>query len=321
MIDEAAQAGVDAIKFQAYKAGTLASKHSPAYWDRTQEPASNQFELFKRYDRFGPKEYRELALHAQEKKIHFAATPFDSQAVEFLSDLMPMFKIASADLTNVPLLRQVAAVGKPVILSVGASTMDEIRHAVGVLGEAGIDAGNIALLHCVLNYPCTYEMVNLGRITHLLHTFPSHVIGYSDHTLPDPGMTTLTAAVTLGACIIEKHFTLDKSLPGNDHYHAMDAQDSHRFAQQLDILSSVNRDLTADYLPSEEPARREARRSLVAARDVRRGETLTPQCFIPKRPAHGISPVDCDRVAGSVASVDIDADTVLQWDMLTPVDA
>lgn len=318
MVEQAAQAGADAIKFQAYKAQTIASRHSPAYWDRTKEPASNQFELFQRYDRFGPQEYRQLAAHAQERKIHFSCTPFDRQAVEFLDDLMPMYKIASADLTNVPLLRQVAAKGKPIILSVGASTVEEIRHALDVLIKAGVKRPQIALLHCVLNYPCGYESANLGRITRLVKLFPEHVIGYSDHTVPDPGMTPLVAAVTLGACIIEKHFTFDKSLPGNDHYHAMDPQDLTRFCKQLEILSQVNQDLTADYLPSEEPARREARRSLVAVHEIKRGQRLTQDSFIPKRPGHGISPVECDRVVGCTAEVDIPADTVLQWNMLTP---
>lgn len=315
MIQLSAEAGADAIKFQTYKAEKLALRFSPAYWDLAKEPATSQYELFKRYDAFGPDEYRKLAEFARAKRIIFLSTPFDSEAVDFLDDLVPLFKIASADITNTPLLRKVGGTGKPVTLSVGASTVQEIRDAVALLEKTACNA--IALLHCVLEYPCPQENANLGRISHLRTLFPQCLIGYSDHTVPDASMTVLTAAAVMGACIIEKHFTLDKSLPGNDHYHAMDADDLRRFTHQLDILEKACQTMTAGYLPAEEPARKHARRSLVAAVDIHAGQVIRETDLIPKRPGHGISPRDFDEVVGRVAKVDIAPETVIEWDMLS----
>ncbi len=311
MIDEVAAGRGDAVKFQAYKADTLASRVSPAYWDRTKEPAASQYELFRRFDAFGPEEYRTLAAHCGRRGVDFLATPFDDAAVDMLECLVPAYKIASADITNFPLLRRVASKGKPVILSVGASTRPEIAAAIGEL--AGCE---VALLHCVLNYPCPPKHANLGRIARLCAMFPGHVIGYSDHVPPDAGMTPLVTAVTAGARVIEKHFTFDKSLPGNDHYHAMDARDLAQFAAQIDLIEDLFAAQAADYLPSEEVARLQARRSLVAARDIAAGEVVTAVMLIPKRPGHGISPDQVDRVVGLTAAHEIPADTVLTWEML-----
>ncbi|NDE21064.1 MAG: hypothetical protein EBZ98_05350, partial [Actinobacteria bacterium] len=151
LVELAKEGGADAAKFQTYKADTLASRHSPAYWDTTKEPTLSQFELFKKYDAFGPAEYQALAEHSKQVGIDFVSTPFDDAAVDLLAPLVPFFKVASADLTNTPLLRRVARTKKPVVLSVGASTIEEIDGALTTLRAAG--ARDIALLHCILNYP------------------------------------------------------------------------------------------------------------------------------------------------------------------------
>src|SRR5215212_7379523 len=260
LIDLAKAGGADAAKFQTYKADTLASKHSPAYWDLSKEPTTSQHKLFQKYDSFGPSEYRALAKHCEEVEIDFVSTPFDKSAVELLDPLMPFFKIASADLTNTPLLRQVAETGKPVVLSTGASTAQEVHHAVTTLRSAGCE--ELSLLHCVLNYPTADENAHLGMITGLRRDYPELVIGYSDHTVPDEAMTALTASYLLGARVIEKHFTHDKSLPGNDHYHAMNSGDLSFFLENVRRLEQmIGSGESKEPIQTEEISRLNARRS------------------------------------------------------------
>ena len=316
LIDLAKAGGADAVKFQTYKAETLASRHSPAYWDTTKEPTRSQYDLFKKYDRFGPDEYIALAEHSRETGVDFMSTPFDIRAVDFLAPLVPAFKVASADITNIPLLRHVAEQGKPVILSVGASTLGEVDVALATLREAGCE--NVALLHCILNYPTPYEYANVNMITGLRRAYPELVIGYSDHTLPDDGMIVLTTAYTLGARIIEKHFTHDKTLPGNDHYHAMDVDDLRTFRRQLQFLQTIGGQSHKEPLPSEAPARRHARRSIVIDQPVAAGALLEAPMLTTKRPASGISPLYWDEVIGRRAARPLDADHVLQWEDLDP---
>ncbi len=311
LIDLAKEGGAHAAKFQSYKAEKLAAAQSPAYWDLRSEPTPNQRQLFKKYDRFGPAEYEALARHCESVNIQFCSTPFDDEAVDILDGLMPYFKIASADVTNLPLLRKVASKGKPVVLSTGASTLGEVDMAVAELKRHGAPA--IALLHCVLNYPCPNANAHLDMITGLRRAYPDHVIGYSDHTLPGD-MLVCVGAWLLGAAIIEKHFTHDKTLPGNDHYHAMDAGDLKRFHTQVALLREV-RGPTVHKAPLDEeaPARIHARRSIVTARALAAGATLTAEVLTTKRPAHGISPLHWDEVMGRKLARDLSEDHILTW--------
>ncbi len=319
LVELAKAGGADAAKFQTYKAETLASKHSPAYWDLSKEPTTSQFKLFQKYDSFGPDEYRALALHCGEVGIDFVSTPFDHAAVELLGPLMPFFKIASADLTNTPLLRQVAAAGKPVVLSTGAATAEEVDWSVGILRDAG--CRELSLLHCVLNYPTADENANLAMISALREDYPDLLIGYSDHTVPDNEMTALCTAYMLGARIIEKHFTHDKSLPGNDHYHAMDVDDLRRFRGFVSKMDAMigSRDAVG-YIQTEEISRLNARRSIVLDADVAAGSVLAEWMLTYKRPGTGVSPVHWDDVIGRRVVRDLERDHVLKWDDLETVD-
>lgn len=317
LIDLAKAGGADAAKFQTYKAGRIASRHSPAYWDVSKEPTPSQHALFQKYDAFGPEEYAILAEHSRNVGIDFVSTPFDLGAVDLLDPLMGFFKIASADLTNVPLLRQVAAKGKPVVLSTGAATLGEIDMALDTLRRAG--ATEIALLHCVLNYPCPDANAHLNMIEGLQRSYPELAVGYSDHTVPDEAMLVLTAAWLKGAVILEKHFTHDKTLPGNDHYHAMDAEDLRRFLANVDRIGTALGAVHKAPLPDEEPARRHARRSIVADRPIATGEVLGAHNLTCKRPAHGISPLYWDEVVGRRTSRAVAEDTPLQWADLEPM--
>lgn len=312
LIDLAKQGGADAAKFQTYKAGTLASKHSPSYWDTSKEPTRSQYDLFKKYDSFGPDEYVKLAEHCREMEIDFLSTPFDDAAIEFLDPLMPFFKIASADLTNIPFLRKVAKKGKPVLLSTGASTLGEIDIAVETLTKAG--CLDLALLHCILNYPTENSNAHLRMITGLQRAYPNNIIGYSDHTLPDDAMTPLITAYLLGAVILEKHFTHDKTLPGNDHYHAMDVTDLTRFVEMAKrVHGLLGESDHKEPIETELISRKNARRSIVLYKDVPAGHLLTPEDITYKRPGNGISPLHWDEVIGQRTSSPLESDHVLQW--------
>jgi N-acetylneuraminate synthase len=314
LIELAHEGGADAAKFQTYKAETLASRHSPSYWDTTQEPTTSQFELFKQFDAFGAADYVALAAHCRAVGIEFLSTPFDHGAVDFLDPLVPAFKIASADITNVPLLRRVARTGKPILLSAGASTMAEVQGAVDTLTAAG--CRDVVLLHCVLNYPTAYADANLNMIGSLQRAYPNHLIGYSDHTRPDPAMTVLTTAYLRGAIVLEKHFTHDKSLRGNDHYHAMDSGDLRTFRAQVRLMREIAGSEMKAPLPSEEVSRLNARRSIVVRHPVDAGERLSESSLICKRPGTGISPLHWDDIVGRVAARRLEPDVLLQWDDL-----
>ena len=312
LIELAKEGGADAAKFQSYKADTLASKHSPSYWDTAKEPTTSQHELFKKYDSFGANEFVLLAQHCNRVGIDFLSTPFDDASIEFLDPLVPFFKIASADLTNIPFLRKVASKKKPIVLSTGASTLGEIDIAIESIRRAGCN--DIALLHCILNYPTNNQNAHLRMIGGLKRTYPEFIIGYSDHTLPDDAMTPLVTAYLLGAVILEKHFTHDKNLPGNDHYHAMDFQDLSRF---VDISKTINILLgPSDHkrpIPSEELSRKNARRSIVVSKDLPVDSVITSEVITYKRPGTGISPLYWDEVIGRRLANACEADHILQW--------
>jgi sialic acid synthase SpsE len=312
LILQAKNGGADAAKFQTYKASTLASKNSPSYWDLTKESTTSQYELFQKYDSFGPEEYLELANYCKELEIDFLSTPFDDEAVEFLDPLMDYYKIASADLTNIPFLRKIGGKKKPVVLSTGASTLGETDIAIEELRKAGCE--DIVLLHCVLNYPTENENAYLDMIGSLKRSYPDLIIGYSDHTMPDEFMTPCVTAWLLGAVVLEKHFTFDKTLPGNDHYHAMNEEDCKRLCDQTKSIKELRGSLTVKApTPQEVIARTNARRSLVLTKNVPSGTQLDASLITYKRPGTGISPLHWDEVLGRSVSHDLEEDHVLQW--------
>jgi len=314
MIREAANAGADAVKFQTYKAEKIASKYSPAYWDTTKETTKSQYELFKKFDKFGEEEYTELAKYAKEQNIIFISTPFDFEAADFLDKLMPLFKISSSDITNIPFIKHIARKNKPIFLSTGASTVEEIRDAVNAIEEEGNQ--QIVIMHCILSYPTKYEDANLGMIKHLKKVFPDYLIGYSDHTLPDENMLLALTAILFGAKVVEKHYTLDKTLPGNDHYHAMDPNDIIKLRKNLEFIETIIGEEEKKPILAEEGSRKYARRSVVAKRDILKGTKITTDMIIFKRPGTGISPKFWESVVGSIAQKDIKADEIIKWEFI-----
>jgi N-acetylneuraminate synthase len=311
LVDEAAEGGANAIKFQTYKADTLASRHSPAYWDTSKEPTLSQHELFSKHDKFWKKEMEQLKEYCDQRNIEFMSTPFDVESAQFLNELMSVFKISSSDITNKPFIKYLCSFNKPIILSTGASELWEIQEAVSWIEEAG---NPIALLHCVLNYPTPDENANLGMIRGLRKAFPDKLIGYSDHTMP-ADMKVCEMAALLGSAIIEKHFTHDKSLPGNDHYHAMNVHDLKLFQQSMDRVFGLLGEFRVKALEDEEISRKNARRSLIAKYDLKAGQEITENDLTFKRPAYGISPRSIDELVGRKVLKDIPEDTVLHWNM------
>ena len=310
MIRAAKESGADAIKFQTYKAEKLAARNSPAYWSTSQ----TQREFFSKFDSFGEEEYRELARYARQQGIIFMSTPFDEEAADFLDELMPVFKISSSDITNIPFIRHISRKQKPIFLSVGASTVEEIQRAVEAIKAEQND--QIVLLHCVLSYPTPYHSANLRSIPYLREVFPDLLIGYSDHTLPDKELTVLFAAWLMGAVVLEKHFTLDKTLPNNDHYHAMDPQDLAAFTGKLDFAAQLLGSYDKRVMECEMAARHFARRSIVTRCPIAKGTRITRRMLTFKRPATGISPIHLEEVLGKRAARNLEEDHILTWEDL-----
>ena len=312
MIEEAAMNGASAVKFQTYKANKLAIKDSPSYWDTEKEPSKNQFDLFSKFDSFEQSNYIELSEYAKKCGIEFMSTAFDMESLEWIDPLVEIHKIASADITNIPLIRAIASKAKPVCLSTGAASFDEIETAVNELKTYG--NGEIALLHCVLNYPCPDENAYLGRIQELMIRYPNVIIGYSDHTVPDSESLAVIAAYGMGARVIEKHFTHDKTLEGNDHYHAMDAADLKQLSIRLNQVGSMSKTpLESEFLSSQEAAIQHARRSIVTSRNINSGEVLTSENLTTKRPASGLSPLNWDKLIGRVVKEDLPEDYLISF--------
>lgn len=314
MVKEAKEVGIHAVKFQTYKAETLAAKDSPSYWDTSEEATTSQFKLFKKFDSFSFKEYKELSQFCEKIGIEFLSTAFDVESADYLYDLMNVYKISSSDLNNLPFVEYQARKGKPILLSVGASNEDEIDKTVRRIRNYNDQP--IVLLHCVLEYPTTYAHANLNKIVSLKKKYPNLIIGYSDHTKPDTDVDVIKTAYNLGAVVIEKHFTLDKNLSGNDHYHAMTPEDAEKIIKGIEFIDEIRGTYEIKCLDTELAARHNARRSLVAVCDIKKGELITKEMLTSKRPGTGISPVEMDSIIGRIALVDIPEDTILQHKML-----
>jgi N-acetylneuraminate synthase len=283
LITEAIEGGADAVKFQVYKADKLTRKDAPAYWDTNEEPTKTQHELFKKYDGFEKEDYEALARHAEYKGIDFCATPYDLDCIEWLAPLVKFWKIASADITNHPLIEACVNTRLPMLISTGGATDYEIDS---VIVRSPDRRGTLSpfpehrFLHCVLEYPTRIEHANLRAIENLG--------GYSCHV--PYSLPVLLAAWMNGAQIIEKHFTLESMGKGNDHYHALDREQLAEFRAACDVIERAQGTGEKKVWPWEEEARKAARRSLVLKRDVKKGELLKREDLIALRPGDGIPP-------------------------------
>jgi N-acetylneuraminate synthase len=298
MIYEAKINGADVAKFQTYKAEKIAAKFSPSYWDTSEEQTKSQIDLFKKFDSFGKDEFQELSSYCNEVDIEFMSTGFDIESVTYINDIVARHKIASADLTNIELIKTISFFNKPILLSTGASTLEEIDFSVKFIEDLGIKS--LTLLHCVLNYPTKNSNANLWMIHYLSEKYPNHTIGYSDHTKYN--IDILTSSLMLGATVIEKHFTLDKSLKGNDHYHAMDSKDLKHFINQLDEYQSFIGSSSSynDLINSQDVSRKNARRGVYFEKNVSKGNIIKKEDVKFLRPQlDGLSTFEFEKLIKS----------------------
>lgn len=304
MIEAAAAAGANAVKFQYVKADRLVSRTAPTYFHQEGDAAESQHEFFARSDNLTRLDYETLRNIAYGCEVDFLCTVFDVESVHWVAPLVPAFKVASADIVNIPLLEAIHEYHKPVYLSTGAATDDEIQAAIHILG-----VGRTKLFHCVLAYPTPLGDAWLGMIRGLRYFDVGDGVGYSDHTLFN--LDVLTTAWLLGATVIEKHFTLDKTLPGNDNYHSMDPTDLRALVAKFKELQAMIGDGEKRVLPIEETARLNARQSWHATRDLPAGHVIAEGDVALKRPGTGRHP--SENPIGLVVHEAVAADEPILW--------
>lgn len=311
LIDAAAAAGVDYVKFQTFQADRLVTRDArqAAYQSRNiNDGQDSQYEMLKRLE-LSPDDHRTLISYCKAKGVSFFSTAFDLPSIDFLASLgMPLWKVPSGELTNFPYLRQIGLTCKPVILSTGMATLDEVEQAIGVLTRFGTPRNGITLLHCTTEYPAPKDQVNLRAMETMRERFGMPV-GYSDHT---EGIEIPVAAVAMGACVIEKHFTLDRTLPGPDHKASLEPGELTDMVSQIRAVESALGDGTKSPAPAEMPNIPIARKSIVAAVDIRRGELFTEENLTAKRPGTGLSPMLWESVVGQRAVRDFEADEAIE---------
>lgn len=310
MVKRARYSGADAIKFQLYKAENIASSDATAYWDTNEEPAKNQIELFKKYDSFSNADYEKIVDCCEKEGIEFLCTPFDLQSVDFLDQFVPAFKISSSDFNNTLLLKKVKSKGKPVLISTGATTSSEIEEF-----KTNYGTKETIFLHCVLNYPTKIQDANLSMISDLKEILQTPLIGYSDHTVASPFSACFVAS-GIGACVIEKHFTLDKTLRGNDHYHAANSEDLKNLILESETAWTLRGRGRSDMETGQHLSRTQARRSIYTAVDIKKGTAIKEEMLIMLRPGTGLPPTELENILGRVLSRDIKSQTQLSEDFL-----
>jgi N,N'-diacetyllegionaminate synthase len=312
LVDVAAQAGVDAVKFQTFKAVHLVTPNAPkaGYQLQATDAAESQYDMLRRLE-LSAEAHRDLLAHCSAKKLIFMSSPFDEESADFLAELgVAVFKIPSGEITNLPFLAHVAGKGKPLIVSTGMSYLGEVEAAVRALEETG--NRDFVLLHCVSNYPALPGDVNLRAMQTMAAAFDVPV-GYSDHT---PGIEVALAAVALGACVLEKHFTLDRDLPGPDHRASLEPDELAALVHGIHAVEAALGHGRKEPAASEANTTAVARKSLVAARDIPAGTVLTEDLIAARRPGTGLPPGVRPYLVGRTARVAIPAGTLLGLEML-----
>lgn len=309
LVDVAAEAGADAVKFQTFRADRLVSPTAPkaAYQRQTTGAGESQLDMLRRLE-LSPAAHRELNDYCRQRGLIFLSTPFDEESADLLEELdVPVFKIGSGEVTNHPFLDYVARKGRPIILSTGMSYLSEVDEAVRVLRGAGCE--QLVLLHCVSSYPAAPADANLRAMKTMAVAFDLPV-GYSDHT---PGIEVALAAVALGACVIEKHFTLDRTLPGPDHRASLEPHELRALIAGVRTVEHALGDGIKGPLPAEADTRAVARRSLVARVEIPAGATVEAGMLTALRPAGGIPPSLVAQVIGRRTRRPLSAGQFLDW--------
>lgn len=312
LIDLAKEAGADAVKFQTFKTEevVIRSAEKAGYQKETTPSEESQYDMIKKLE-LSEEDFKDLFTYAQEKGILFLSSPFDKGSVDLLSELgISAFKIPSGEITNFPLLKHIARKRKPIILSTGMATQGEVEEALEVIKAEGIE--DIILLHCVSSYPAKIEDMNLKAMETLGNTFKLSV-GLSDHSL---GLTIPIAAVALGACVIEKHFTLDKNLLGPDHKASLEPDELKQMVKAIRDVERAIGDGIKKPTKDEEENKKAVRRSIVARVDIPEGIAINEGMLGMKRPGTGIAPKSLENIMGKIAKVDIKQDELITGDKL-----
>lgn len=312
LVDVAAYAHADAIKFQTFKADHLVTSDAPKapYQQQTTNTAESQYEMLRRLE-LSVEAHRHLATYCQEKGLIFMSTPFDEESADFLDSLdIAVFKIPSGEITNLPFLAHVAVKGKPLIVSTGMAYLGEVETAIRVIKETG--NLNLVALHCVSNYPAAPTDANLRAMQTMAVAFGIPV-GYSDHTL---GIEVAIAAVALGACVIEKHFTLDRNLPGPDHRASLEPDELAVLVHSIRTVELALGHGRKEPAASEANTAAVARKSLVAAKDIPVGTLLTAELIAIKRPGTGLPPTMRSYLIGRTVKQAVPTGTLLTLEML-----
>lgn len=309
LIDEAVAIGADVIKFQSFTADAIVTRsaNKAEYQSSSPQDCENQYEMLKRLE-ISESDHYDLKDYCNKKNIIFLSTAFDLKSAELLKQLgLELFKIPSGEITNLPYLRFIGSLNRKVILSTGLSTLSEVGDALNILTSAGTTKENIHVLHCTSEYPAPKEEVNLKAMLTIRDTF-NIGFGYSDHT---QGIEVAVAAVALGAQIIEKHFTLDKSLPGPDHSASLEPLEFKAMVEAIRNIELALGDGVKDVSASELKNKNVVRKSIVASKDVKKGDFFSQENLTVKRPGTGISPMRWDEVIGKVASHDFNKDDLI----------
>jgi N,N'-diacetyllegionaminate synthase len=310
LIDVAAQAGADCVKFQTFAADRQVTRDAQKADYQTKATASqeSQHAMLRRLE-LSPEMHRELIAHCAARGIGFLSTGFDIESVDLLISLgQERFKIPSGEITNLPYLRHVGGLGKTVILSSGMASLGDIEASIDVLERAGTARADLTVLHCTTEYPTPMDEVNL-RAMQSIHAAFDVAVGYSDHT---QGIEVAVAAVAMGACVIEKHFTLDRNLPGPDHEASLEPAELKSMVAAIRNIEIALGDGVKRLTPSEARNKPVARKSLVASRSIRAGEVFSAQNITAKRPGTGISPMRWDEVVGRIAPRDFAEDELIE---------
>lgn len=312
-IVKAAKAGADAIKFQTYTADELVVKGTPKFWkaESKVDEGMNQYEAYKALEGFKYEWYPILIETCKKNNIEFLSTPFSFEAASFLNDIgMAAFKVASSDMSTLPYLEHIAKFNKPIILSTGASTMTEVERAVKTIENAGNE--QIIILHCTLCYPTKEEDANLAIIQSLRKKFPWYPVGISDHTM---GAYPSYIAMAMGACVIEKHYTVDKTLDKSaDHWLSVDPTELKDIVDNVRRIETLRGSGEKLVFTAEREARMYDKRSIVSKVDIKEGEEITKDMLTFKRPGTGLWPEKAEKLIGRIARQDIKADTILAWE-------
>ena len=309
LIDEAVKAGADAVKFQTFKAENLVSKNAKKADYQVENTGNNesQYEMIKKLE-LSFDDFIELKKYCDEKGIMFLSTPFDDESIEFLNNLgIEIFKIPSGEITNLPYLRKIGKLEKKVILSTGMADLGEIEDALDVLINSGTKKENITVLHANTEYPTPFEDVNLKAMQTISCAFDVDV-GYSDHTM---GIEVPIAAVAMGAKVIEKHFTLDRNLEGPDHRASLEPDELKAMVSTIRNIEKALGNGIKKPSKSEKKNIEVARKSIVAKRDIKKGEKFSEENLTVKRPGNGISPMRWDEIIGKVANRDYKEDELI----------